>query len=381
MRSLHADLLSKIGGDIDPAIRLVFTSQDGGTTYDYSFDPTSNTNRAENLTLRLEPFDEYCQIQLRNDDLAVPSLVGYYIDLGLGANTDSGLRYGDYPRLWVKQQHTLSGGSKNGKKDLKILLELEGVWNILKEQLVLIGTAPFHNDNFGNLTGKTIYGVLKYLIETSLYSLTGSIFQFTLDALGDQDDGAINSFVPEPVKNPEIPFLNKKAPERYETFIEVFESLLVWTGSYLLARDNLTFKIIYPQSTDAVQETYYSSLSDGHVFYEHTEDEYVKRPNRVITYSDLSEDKDWSTFVSGNAYDPDEWDLSTGTYTGEYMNIIRTKVDSEGLLITSSARADTWAAFLLDKYQAETFGGRIVVPFDPRIELFDRAQTISTRGI
>ncbi|KKM89236.1 hypothetical protein LCGC14_1250760 [marine sediment metagenome] len=381
MRSLHADLLSKIGGNIDPAIRLVFTSQDGGTTYDYSFDPTVTTNRSESLTLRLEPFDEYCQIQLRNDDLAVPSLVGYYIDLGLGANTDSGLRYGEFPRLWVKQQHTLSGGSKNGKKDLKVLLELEGVWAVLRELFVLIGTAPFYNDNFGNFTGKTIYGILEALLETFLYNMTGSIYDFTLDALGDQDDSIINSLVLEPVKDPERPLINQDAPghsnetslANYDTFVDVIAMLLGYTGSYLRADAGLSFKIIYPQSTDSVNETYYSSQSDGHVFYENTDREFLKIPNRVKVFGDTSEDQDWSSFVEGEAFS-DDW--TDSVYTGEYMHNLEIHRFGRGI---SQAAADALATFKLNKSLAETFAGRTVIPFDPRVELYDRVRILDTR--
>lgn len=378
MRDLHADLLSKLSTDVQPAMRFIFTSQDGGTTYDYSFDPTVTTNRSESLMFRLEPFDEYAEITLRNDDLAVPSLVGYWVDIGIGANTDSGLRYGILPRFWVKEQHTLSGGSKEGKKDLKVLLQLGGVWNICREEFVLIGSSsrPFYNDPFSELTGRTIYGIFKYLIETTLYSITGSVFQFTLDALGTQDDGVIDSLVPEPVKDPEWPLINQDAPTRHDRFIDLFERWLAYTGCYLRAKEGLAFKIIYPQSTDAVNETYYSSLSDGHVFYENTADEFLKRPNRVKVFSDISVDKDWSSFVEGEAFS-DDW--TNNVFTGEYVPILEIEIFSRGE-ITDSATADTMAAFKLNKHSAQTFGGRVIVPLDPRVELYDRVLINETRG-
>lgn len=379
MRSLHADLISKqVASSIEPAMACIFTSQDGGTTYDYSFDPDSTTNRLEEIMYREEPFADYAQFTLRNDDLVVPDLVGYWVDLGIGAKTDSGLRYGTYPRLWVKRQHTLSGGSKNGKKDLKVILELEGVWAILREEYVLIGSAPFHNDNYSELTGKTIYELLKYLIETSLYAITGSIYQFSLDALGDQDDGIINSLILEPTKDPENPLINKNAPERYDTFVDVFEWLFTFTGCYLRAGAGLTFKIIYPQSTDSVNETYYSSMSDGHVFYENTERQFIKIPTRVIVYSDQSADKDWSSFIRGDAYNADDWDLSQGVYIGEYVPSIEFKIDSDGF-ITNEATANALASHILNKHTAETFAGRTVVPHDARVELFDRIRVVDTR--
>ena len=51
--------------------------------------------------------------------------------------------------------------------------------------------------------------------------MTGSIYDFTLDPLGDQDDGIINSLVLEPVKDPEWPLFNQNAPNRYDTFADV----------------------------------------------------------------------------------------------------------------------------------------------------------------
>lgn len=386
MRALHADLLTEqLLGNPNPALACVFTDRTGGTTYDYSFDPDSLTNRLENTMYREEPFDEYAQFQLRNDDLVVPDLRGYWVDLGIGAKTGSGLRYGTYPRLWVKQQHTLSGGVKNGKKDLKTILELQGVWNILKEQYVLLGSAPFYNDNFGELTGKTIYGILKHLIEITLtLDVTGNIYQFTLDALGDQDDGVINSLVLEPEKDPEYPLINRNAPGHssetslasYDTFVDVFEMLLGYTGCYLRAGAGLTFKIIYPQSSDAVNETYYSNLSDGHVFYENTERQFLKVPNRVKVFGDTSEEQDWSSFVEGEAFS-DDWILAPTTFTGEYVPVTEIHRFGRGI---NQATADALARFKLNKNSAETFAGRTVVPHDARVELYDLIVVSDTRG-
>lgn len=378
MKSIRSDLIAKqVASSIQPAIQAVFTSQDGGTTYDYSFDPTVTTNRLEYIEYREEPFDDYAKIMLRNDDMVIPDLVGYWVDLGIGANTTSGLKYGTYPRLWVKKQHALSGGTKEQRANLKVILELQGVWNILKELFVLIGSAPFYNDNFGNFTGKTIYEILELLIEIHLYAMTGSIYQFELDALGDQDDGVINSLILEPTKDPEWPLINQKAPETYGTFVDVIEMLLQYTGCYLRAESGLAFKIIYPQSSDSVNENYYSSLSDGHVFYENTNRQFLRIPNRVKVFSDQSEDKDWSSYIEGEAFS-DDW---TGSiYTGEYMHNLEIKTDSRGA-ITDEATADALAAFILNKHSAETFGGRTIIPHDARVELYDRIVIEDSRGI
>ena len=445
MRSLHADLLSKQLTGGQPANQVVFTSRDGATTYDYSFNPTLTTNRLEEIEAHWEPFDDYCVMILRNDDLAVPDITGYYVDLGMGYNTDSGLRYGTRPRLWIKKRHVLSGGGKEQKKDLKVILELEGVLNILKEQKVLIGAPPKYQDNFGELTGKTIYGMLEYLIETTLTLWTG--ITFTLDALGDQDDGIINTLVLEPVHNYIQPFLNPNAPNSFESYLDVFERLLAFTGCYLRPEASCAFKIVYPQSTDAVDETYYSSMADGHVFYEYTNRDYVKIPNLVKVFVRLGDTWDVSTkngqatattashlidttksqfiagdvgrsvhnktddtwaeitaytsssdltlsadiftvneqyevfaedqYIQGEAYS-DDYDQTTWVFNGQYMPIIA--IHTAGPVIATEANADALAKHILAKYQAETFGGRVVAPQDSRCEIYDNVQVRDKRG-
>jgi hypothetical protein len=57
-----------------PFIDMVFTSRDGGTTYNYSF-PTSQT-RLRVIEHHEEPYDVYANIMLDNSDLAVPDLRG-----------------------------------------------------------------------------------------------------------------------------------------------------------------------------------------------------------------------------------------------------------------------------------------------------------------
>ena len=64
MRDLDAALLTtQVTGNAVPAFQAVFTDRTGSTTYDYSFDPDSRTNRLENIMYRLEPFADYAHIE------------------------------------------------------------------------------------------------------------------------------------------------------------------------------------------------------------------------------------------------------------------------------------------------------------------------------
>ena len=166
-KALHADLetAQRAGyptGGVQPYLPLVFTR--GATTYDYTFNPTLTTTRALQLEHHEEPWDDYGAIILRNNDLAVPDLRGYYLDIGYGAQTASGLRYSTAPRLWVKEQKEVS--VTGGQDGLRVLLTLGGKMRIFREQRIQLGDAHTYRDENRALTGKTIYATLEYLIET-----------------------------------------------------------------------------------------------------------------------------------------------------------------------------------------------------------------------
>ena len=139
-RTLSANLLTAQttgfpAGGYNPALRCIFTSKDGGTTHDYSFDPTVTTNRLHHIEQREGILSDSGIILLSNYDKSIPAdLTGYYVDLGWGHNTASGVLYAEAdgavaPRLWVMRQSDISGGSKGSQPQLFTSFELLGVWD------------------------------------------------------------------------------------------------------------------------------------------------------------------------------------------------------------------------------------------------------------
>jgi len=454
-RTLTAALLAAqaygypTGKDYKPAVRCIFTSKDGVTTHDYSFDPTVTTNRLLHAQQVEERESDSGVILLQNNDRSVPvDLNGYYVDIGWGQNTSSGVLYTEAngavtPRLWVMQQHDISGGQKDAKKELFTLFQLQGVWSaILNQQPVRLGTAPYYQytlTDIGNsfniipdLTNLTIYGVLEYLIETGLTDqvshaitagsfITGTNYRietvgttnftligastntvdviftatgagsgtgtakpaFTLEALGTQDDGYINSVIPFPsTTEPKdlLRTINADSPGLFQTYGELIISLLELTKCVLIPRTGLAFKIIYPQSSDTADETYYTSTTDGHPFYEVENRRLNMTPNHVEVFGTDPEANE------GHWFDPDHYTTAPTTftpeaieaaYTGTFMPV--TLMISEDGLDTES-EADTRAAELGWQMKDQLVGTRVIIPMDARVEPYDRVQVKDTRS-
>src|SRR3990167_3676756 len=133
-RTLTADLLTAQTDGSAEAVRCILTSPDGGTTYDYSFDPTVNTNRLQHAQQIEERESDLGVLLLSNYDRSIPAnLTGYYVDIGWGHNTASGVLWAEAngavaPRLWIRSQHPVSGGQKNQRPLLYTIFKLEGVW-------------------------------------------------------------------------------------------------------------------------------------------------------------------------------------------------------------------------------------------------------------
>jgi hypothetical protein len=212
LRILNSDLLIAqtagypVGG-FQPAVSCLFdTANTANTaTYDYSFDPTGTASRLKYVEEREHASgDDSAVIMLSNYDRAVASnLIGYYVDLGFGLNTSAGVKSSSadgatVPRQWVMSQSEISGAPKGQQPQLYSVIKTQGVWGaILSQQQLRLGFSPFYRDEDGLLAGKTIYGCLEYLCETTLTNQTG--IAFTLDALGTQDDGHINTDIPFPL--------------------------------------------------------------------------------------------------------------------------------------------------------------------------------------
>ncbi len=398
-RTLHADLTTAQTagfptGAYKPAVRCILTSKDGGTTHDYSFDPTVTTNRLIHVQQVEERYNDPGVILLSNYDRAIPAnITGYYVDIGWGHNTTSGNKWDTAagavaPRMWVMPQSDISGAPKGSRPNLYTSLAMSGVWGaVLNRQPILLvsspwGGIPLHrydeeNTIFG-LTGLTIYGCLEYLIETGLSDQTG--LSFTLDALGTQDDGQISTIIPFPSDNTKIiRHINEGSPWYFETYGDLIRSLLELTNCILVPRAGLAFRIIFPQSSDTADETYYSSVSDGHPFYEVENRRLNMTPNHIEIFGGLDETTGKPT-VSGHWFDTDhysEWvtPAITATYDGPFMPVTASGgTDSElwEIGLDTVGKCVTRAAELGWQLKDQILGTRVIVPMDARVELYDR---------
>lgn len=405
-RVIHADLLAAqlaicagtaTGTLGDPYIEAVFTSRDGLTTHDYTFNPTLGTNRIVGIDVVEEPYGRggttsqagntaTATIILDNSDLAVPKisptskgLVGYWVDLYWGRNTASGLKVANTPmqRLWVVSQDSISAPNEK-----YVILELWDVWQLMRNEPINLGTSPqwqADNDNIakpGSLfTGMTIYEILGYAISNFGSVFTG--YTWTLDALGTQDDGIISALVPvtpDTLDSILYPNRNNSSGQSFASFIC---DIMAATHCYLRARDGLAFKVVYPQESDAPDETYYALSSDGgHVFYEAHDKYTVLIPNMVQVYGDPQED-DYSWDAVGNAYDPTAGEWTGSNYTGIFGRMPRYYADPR---VATNTDADNLSATLLAHAISQTQSGRLTIPHDARVEMYDFVTAFDTRG-
>ncbi|KKN65911.1 hypothetical protein LCGC14_0477280 [marine sediment metagenome] len=408
MRTLTAALLTAQTsgypvGSYAPAVRCIFTSKDGGTTHDYSFDPTVTTNRLEHVQQIEERENDSGIILLSNYDRAVPTdLTGYYVDLGWGLNTSSGILWDTAagavaPRMWIMRQSDISGAPKGSLPQLYTLFQLQGVWGaVLNKQPFLVESTPFSDiplykydelNTISALTGKTIYGVLEYIIEVLLFAQTG--LAFTLDDLGAQDDGEISSIIPFPSDNTKLlRTINDGSPWYFETYGDVIRSLLELTNCILVPRADLAFRIMYPQSSDTADVTYYSSNADGHPFYEAENRRLNMIPNHIEVYGGEDAITGYPT-VTGHWYDTDHFSgwvspATLATYDGPFMEV-KASGSTDRMLwetgLDTAEKCRNKAAELGWQLKDQIRGTRVIIPMDARVELYDRVEVNDARGL
>ena len=361
MRTISAALLAAQQTGRTPFIKLLFTSRDGGTTYNYS----TSSGRLMSMEHHEEPYDSSASIMLNNSDLAIPDLRGYWVEIAYGCVTGNAVaepngngvdaEYSYTSRLWVKNQYIVSAQGV-----LRVILSLKGIWTVMQEQLLLLGTQPLHKLGFAAIT---VYGILEEMIEEHLGTATGLVF--TLSPLAESD-GIIDSYNPA-FELGAVPF---------EPFAVVLQFLMEMTKCYIRAQTGLNFEIKFPQDADATDESYYSDAASGYVFHEYTETRNLSIPNHIIVYANFNSEG-WidGVPVIGEAYDEDEF---TGTvYDGQYMEVRgldpAPKIDNE-------TDANARAAAILTKAKAEIISGRLVIMHDARVELYDRVAVEDSRG-
>jgi len=344
MRSISANLLTEQNAASNtPYVYLVFTSADGCATENYGSD--QKDRRILLIDHQEEPYNEYASVILRNDDRSIPNLKGYWTEIGYGYVVSGTGEYSQTSRLWVKHQQEISAQGKR-----VMLLELEGMWAKLGELPMRIGNPPYYRDESGTLTAVTPYSVMETIIESEL--------GWTLAALVE-DDSIINTY--------EIPtLLINQQP--FESAGGLLYRLINITKSYLRSKAGLEMEVKYSQSTDSVAITYYSGQAP--YFYEYIERNNVLIPNDVIVFANPGADGLWTDIKAGEATDQAEIDA--------YDTIRRLVPAAE---LTTKAQADTRAAALLARAEAEVLAGRMYAPHDCQLELYDRIEVRDSRGL
>jgi hypothetical protein len=369
-------------------------------------------------------------IILNNNDRAVPDLRGYHVDVGWGLQISAGTtEYSYAQRMWVTKQTLVSGGNKNTTPQLYSVLELKGVWSgVLNVQPIRYGVAPYFRDESIALANQDIYACMSALV-SALGTQTGESFSLVaLTATPSGDDSIISStaYAPFPLVTfsdtaqaleagqvyrvastlantahfwsevgaaataigtefiatttgfaagtacsgtallVRIPF-NTNTPIDFDTYGTYFQRLLENTKCTMRAQSALAFKIMYAQTADAADKTYYSSTASGHGFYEAQDANLVMMPNHVeVRGYDFTVDPPTPTVV-GHWYDPDHF---TGTaYTGSFMPVIKTEVQES---LSSSAACSTLAETLGRNLKNQMRGGRVIIPMDIAVEVGDR---------
>jgi len=199
----------------------------------------------------------------------------------------------------------------------------------------------------------TVYGLIELIIEGAL--------GWTLSAFAGTQDSIINSFSPVFDIN-QMPFENAAA---------LLYRLIWMTKCYLRAKNSKTFQLVYPQTTDTADETYYSDKA--HWFLEYVEKSILLIPNSIVVLCNQDPTGEWNTaaypIVVGTAKDDAQ--------IAKYHEVIETfKAGS----ITSQANADLRAAAILSKLKSEILGGRLVIPHDSQVEPYDKVEIDDQRG-
>lgn len=177
-------------------------------------------------------------------------------------------------------------------------------------------------------------------------------FGFTLAGTSAaEDDGVYNANTME--------FWTNLSPN--ETAGQVVRGLMSLTYNYLLAQTALTFKAVYAANT-AVDFTYYRDTSPQ--YYSFVERQNTIAPNKAYIFADENDDKTFNL-------------CETAISTAGTVQYLDTIVYGKAPSVTSSAEAVTRATIYLNKLHEQDTSGRVVVPHDIQIEMYDRIEVIN----
>ena len=367
MRSISAELLAAQQGSYPPYIDLVFHDRDDNNTEDFSL-ATDSTNRIIDILHAEKMWDGYAFIVLRNNDLTIPDLRGWWVEIGYGADTSnfggSGNESEKTARLWVTNQQYISAPGRQ-----EVVLILEDIWRRwARHEVITKGVAPYYNYAWNGIYDEngiptqgdtaTVYAIFEWLVETNLAQNIRPYMAGTLDALGGQNDGIIARLTPYIAIN-----------QHYiEPALEIIQRIFGYTKSYPRARKSINFEIRYPQDSDAVDATYYSDQVP--FFHEYVETASVLAPNVITFWGDANPDGTWSAGVMDFA----PIDVVGDNEEKVIKTVALPDVHDEGEL------ADYVDAYH-QRIKNRRVAGRMIIRHDCRLEIHDKIEIIDSRGV
>lgn len=354
---------------------LIDTQGDASRTpyIDITIDGTNYWSRLEYYEYHEEAYRDRATIGLNNRDGTLDAVdmdgeefeikPGYDSSGHGGSTTDTVA----LPTLWVKSHQIIS---VMGERIYQIYAE--GQWMRLREQRVIAGVtgsanqgAPYSNTFDAT---RTVYGLMELILEGAMSWTLNPLPSTDASPPDNQtvDDGIINSFRPVFDIN-QMPFENAAA---------LLYRLLWMTKCYLRAKNSKAWDVVYPQTSDAVDETYYSDKA--HWFLEYAEKTILLIPNSIVVLCNQDPNNEWDTdaypLITGTAQD-----TSTVDYTSsitKYTEIIQPFVAGN---IRNQNDANARAAAILTRLKSEILAGRLVIPHDARVELYDKVNVLDAR--
>ena len=335
---------------------LLDTQGDAGRTpyIKIYINSTDYSSRLLYLEHHEEAYRDRAIIGLSNRDNALDAvdLDGQEFEIGYGYDTSgnggSTTDKVDTATLWVKSHQIIS---VQGERIYQIYAE--GMWMRLREQKVIAGItgdSPLY-DNIFNAT-HTVYGLIELVLEGAM--------SWTLNALPATDDGIIDAFRPV--------FEINQMP--YEHAAALLYRLLWMTKMYLRAKSGKAWDVVYPQTGDSVDETYYSY--QAHWFAEYAEKTILLIPNSILVLCNQDPTGEWDTpaypLITGTASD--------ATQIAKYTEIVQPFLAGN---IRTPTDANNRAASILSKLKSEILAGRLVIPHDAQVELYDRVEIVDGR--
>ena len=395
---------------------LIDTQRDATRTpyIDITIDGVNYWSRLEYLEYHEEAYRDRAIIGFNNRDRALDDLdldgeefaikLGYDTSGNGGSATDTVT----YPTLWVKSHQVIS---TMGQRYYQIYAE--GMWMRLREQKVVpsamtwVANKAYVENQYispttpnGHRYKCTTAGVSHATDEptwptaiggtvpdnTAIWTEDGvsvpysntfnathtveEIMQLIIEGLGwtwtsvgGTNDGIIQTFQP-------VFEINAMG---FENAAALLYRLIWMTKHYLRPKAGKVMETVYPQTSNPVDENYYSDQADW--FIEYVEKSILLIPNSIAVFCNRDpESGDWNT----TSFPIKIGTASDAAQIAKYAEIVQPFF--VGSISTATGRslaevqtdADNRADAILSKFKSEILSGRLVAPHDCRVELYDK---------